>query len=118
MRMWMVPPESMCRQHLLGEHYELHKFVGSMAKKKNLSEYLKKGYLDGSQVGYRHFAIMNEMIKRGYNHNSPLKSVCTEGYNSIINVRRSIEELSRRCPECRKKIKKHFVFVNIKKETK
>lgn len=24
MRMWMVDPTIMCRQHLLGEHYELH----------------------------------------------------------------------------------------------
>ncbi|UCD87532.1 MAG: hypothetical protein JSV01_07210 [Desulfobacterales bacterium] len=24
MRIWDIPPEKLCRHHLLGEHYELH----------------------------------------------------------------------------------------------
>ncbi len=33
MRTWMVPPQIMCRQHLLGEHNEIHKFVGAVTKR-------------------------------------------------------------------------------------
>ena len=32
MRMWMVDPQIMCRQHLLGEHTEMHMFVGTLKR--------------------------------------------------------------------------------------
>ena len=36
MRMWMLPPECMCRKHLLGEHVELHMLLGSMRRGKSI----------------------------------------------------------------------------------
>ena len=43
MRMWMLPPETMCRKHLLGEHVELHMLLGSLRRGKNID-----GFLAGS----------------------------------------------------------------------
>jgi hypothetical protein len=37
--MWMVDPRQMCRQHLLGEHNELHMFAGTMRKGIGLAGY-------------------------------------------------------------------------------
>lgn len=37
MRMWMLPPETMCRKHLLGEHVELHMLLGSLRRGKTLT---------------------------------------------------------------------------------
>ena len=33
MRMWGVDPKQMCRQHLLGEHVELHMQAGAVLEK-------------------------------------------------------------------------------------
>ena len=33
MRMWMVNPKMLCDQHLLGEHFELHKHLWCWVKK-------------------------------------------------------------------------------------
>jgi hypothetical protein len=32
--MWMVDPRLVCSKHLLGEHVELHMFVGCLLKRK------------------------------------------------------------------------------------
>ena len=32
MRMWMIDPKLLCRKHLLGEHLEIHMFVGTINK--------------------------------------------------------------------------------------
>ena len=46
MRMWMVDPRIMCRQHLLGEHVEIHMFVGAISRGKSVKGYLEKGLLE------------------------------------------------------------------------
>ena len=37
MRMWMIDPTMLCTKHLLGEHVELHMFVGTINKNKKLN---------------------------------------------------------------------------------
>ena len=44
MRMWLVPPQLMCDQHLLGEHLEMHMFIGTIRKIYQLMVILRKGY--------------------------------------------------------------------------
>ena len=75
MRIWDLPPEILCRQHLLGEHRELHGLW-------NILTLDKKGYREHPEtkrwVGRlaalysRHEALVAEMHRRGYRHNSPL----------------------------------------------
>jgi len=46
MRMWMLPPETMCRKHLLGEHVELHMLLGSLRRGKNIDGFLAGKLVD------------------------------------------------------------------------
>jgi len=75
MRVWDIPVEKLCRNHLLGEHRELHAMWSVITQnKKGYSKHpetirwvgkLKALYL-------RHNQQVNEMKSRGYNHQSPL----------------------------------------------
>jgi len=75
MRIWDIPVEKLCRNHLLGEHRELHAmWVVITQNKKGYSKHpetirwigkLKAMYL-------RHGEQVKEMGCRGYNHQSPL----------------------------------------------
>ena len=109
MRMWMVPPEMMCKNHLLGEHLEIHMFVGAINKNKNIKGYLN-GLLEFDSIESRHNELAIEMIKRGYNHNSPLPDILFKIENKKIDVLKNIAELLRRCEQCRKRYDEEFPF--------
>ncbi len=73
-RIWAVPVSELDRQHLLGEHAELHCIVGALLGKykayRNHPETLR--FQDRiEQLYYRHDQQVAEMQKRGYNHHSP-----------------------------------------------
>ena len=75
MRIWDIPPKKLCRNHLLGEHRELHAmWVIITEKKKGYSMHPEtirwKGKLKAMYL--RHEDLVNEMISRGYSHKSPL----------------------------------------------
>ncbi len=82
MRIWDVPPSALCRQHLLGEHRELHGLW-------NILTQGKKGYANHPEtlrwVGRtkalwnRHQALVVEMEARGYHHASPLDETLASG---------------------------------------
>ncbi len=94
MRIWdQVSPRRMCRQHLLGEHRELHGLwnilqrgsAGTGARNPEQARerfHATGGYANHPEtlrwVGYRpallrrHNAIVREMERRGYNHHSPI----------------------------------------------
>lgn len=78
-RVWCVPVQVLDRQHLLGEHVELHVIFNAITK-------LKQGFHAGWQkhpqtlrfiehLGMlvdRHDQQVEEMRRRGYRHKSPL----------------------------------------------
>jgi hypothetical protein len=99
MRMWMVDPIIMCRQHLLGEHLELHMFVGTINAGKSLTGYTSTGLCEVHSIKSRHEALVAEMIKRGYRHNSPLPDF-TNREEGAINLWESRKELLNRCSAC------------------
>lgn len=106
MRMWLVDPRIMCRQHLLGEHVELHMLIGSLRKGTSVQGYIDDGLVDLLQIKSRHDELVVEMKRRGYNHKSPTKAYKTQvrkryhrntgSVDTVANVR----ELARRCDEC------------------
>jgi hypothetical protein len=75
MRIWDIHPRRLCRNHLLGEHRELHAIW-------NILTLNKRGYSCHPEVlrwkgklkalFLRHEALVREMTKRRYRHNSPL----------------------------------------------
>jgi hypothetical protein len=75
MRIWDIEPKKLCRNHLLGEHRELHAIWSILTKN-------KKGYSRHPEtlrwknklgaLYLRHEKLINEMKNRGYNHCSSL----------------------------------------------
>ena len=106
--MWKVDPAKMCRQHLLGEHVEMHMFVGALSKGQNLSGYINGGLVDISYIVDRHMELVAEMFRRGYRHKSPLllpkmlpESLTIEDYSkNLIDIGANEAELKRRCKNC------------------
>lgn len=99
MRMWMVDPKIMCRQHLLGEHVECHMFAGTLAKGKSIQGYLDKGLVEVGSLSSRHDDLAKEMAWRGYSHNSPMPVIHCPEMGSVDEIC-SLKDLLGRCPEC------------------
>jgi hypothetical protein len=75
MRIWDLPPARLCRNHLLGEHRELHAVWSILTKgKKGYSRHPEtlrwRGKLRALYL--RHEALVAEFSRRGYKHKSPL----------------------------------------------
>jgi len=83
MRVWDIPPDMLCRSHLLGEHSELHGIwtiltQGRQGGYAHHPEVLRwKGKLKA--LCLRHEAIVEEMARRGYRHQSPLDAELATG---------------------------------------
>lgn len=75
MRIWDLDPSLLCRQHLLGEHRELHGLW-------NILMHNKRGYRQHPEtkrwvdrqwaLRQRHEALSVEIMRRGFQHHSPL----------------------------------------------
>ncbi len=75
MRIWDLPPRVLCRQHLLGEHRELHGLWNTLTLgKTGYREHPETKRWVGRLAALfkRHDALVAEMTKRGYQHRSPL----------------------------------------------
>lgn len=82
MRIWDIAPKKLCRNHLLGEHRELHAIWSVLTKN-------KKGYSKHPEtlrwqsklaaLFLRHENLVKEMRRRGYNHYSDLDSKLATG---------------------------------------
>jgi hypothetical protein len=82
MRIWDIPPEKLCRQHLLGEHRELHAIWSILTKnKKGYSHHPETVRWNGKlrALYLLHEEIVKEMKLRGFNHNSPLDDSYVKG---------------------------------------
>lgn len=82
MRVWDIPCTLLCRNHLLGEHRELHAIHSILVNHKTKSSYYKHpetqrwiGKLGA--LWLRHQEQAEELYRRGYKHNSPIDV----GYN-------------------------------------
>ena len=103
--MWNVDPKKMCQQHLLGEHLEMHMFVGSIRRGIKMQGYIENGLLDTSLIKERHEQLANELLRRGMQHKSPLMEfkIPPQGH---VDIQANEVELCKRCEECRKLINK------------
>lgn len=82
MRIWDLPPAYLCRQHLLGEHRELHAIWSVLTQGKT-------GYINHPETRRwrgrlaallrRHEELVAEMERRGYRHRSPLDPALATG---------------------------------------
>lgn len=82
MRIWDLPPEILCRKHLLGEHRELHAIWTVITKdKKGYAKHPEtlRWYGKLKALYNRHEELVKEMGKRNYNHLSPLDKTLATG---------------------------------------
>jgi hypothetical protein len=107
--MWNVSPKLMCRKHLLGEHAEMHMFLGVLSLGKKLGGYICSGLVEIHNIKRRHDELAQEMVGRGYRHNSPMNDFPLFERAGFVDIERSYEELQSRCTECRRRIQKTIV---------
>jgi len=101
MRIWDIEPKKLCRNHLLGEHRELHAIWVILTKN-------KKGYSRHPEtlrwknkltaLYLRHEKLVAEMGKRGYCHRSKLNRKLASGtrrQNVFIDSRSKQEQILR-----------------------
>jgi len=100
-RMWNVNPAVMCRQHLLGEHLEMHMFAGYIRCGRRLSGFIKNGLVEVERVKSRHDELAGEMCRRGYAHCSPLEVTPNGIFGGCVDPEKSRQELRTRCPVCK-----------------
>ena len=108
MRMWMCDPKFMCQKHLCGEHLEVHMFLGTLKKQKKVDGYIKNNLFEPRSLYQRHEDLKDEMIKRGYNHKSPMYDhecgcifdLSLEKQYWEIDKKIALGDLLDRCPEC------------------
>ena len=72
--MWIgITANEMCRQHLLGLHGELHKFLPSWKKRVSIAGRIADNQMECGSYKARHDEVAAEMTARGFNHASPLE---------------------------------------------
>ena len=85
MRIWDLSPKVLCRQHLLGEHRELHSIWTVIVEgKKGYSKHPETlRWIDSLGALYlRHEELAKEMQARGYKHLSPLDKKHATGHTT------------------------------------
>jgi len=109
MNMFMgVPAIGMCSQHKNGVHYEIHKHRPNFVKKHSITGRIYPiTQIEPMNMKKRH----DEIAKTLKHHNSPyelpdLSYLPEDERNARMDPKWSIEELKRRCPECRKLMEK------------
>lgn len=104
-RMWCLPAEYLCQQHLLGEHAECHQLAGSIAAGRidNVRGHADKGQVDTARLQERHDALAEEIQRRGGTHDSPLEYDDELDLGDIDHAT-NLRTLVDRCEDCRVRV--------------
>ena len=82
MRIWDLEPEGLCRQHLLGEHRELHALWAILTQgKAGFARHPETRRWRGKlrALYMRHEGLVAEMARRGFRHATPLLAEAATG---------------------------------------
>lgn len=118
MRMWMINPKLLCRKHLLGEHNEIHKHRHNFVKGYKIDGRIHPiVQIEPISMQSRHDELAKEMVRRGYNHQSPftqpnLNNYGDEVINAKVDINTSIKDLCERCEECKLRILQKMIMQN------
>jgi hypothetical protein len=90
-RVWDVDPKILCRQHLLGEHRELHGLWNILTKHGGAGGYsfhpeTRRWVGKLGALYTRHERLWEEMTRRGYKHASTLDQDLTRGTSFVQDV--------------------------------
>ncbi len=108
MRIWDILPKKLCRNHLLGEHRELHAIWSVLTKdKKGYSKHPETlRWKDKLAALYlRHKMLIEEMHNRGYRHSSKLNQKLARGVKKqsvfINSCKQQVKILRNKNCDCR-----------------
>lgn len=108
-RLWNLPTKYLCKNHLLGEHSEIHQEIGTLRNHPHgtaiVGGHARLGQFQLSKAQSRHNELVKEMVCRGFNHDSPL-DVPEDEYEDTGYIDRhyNLVDLYTRCDECAKRI--------------
>lgn len=107
MRIWDIEPKYLCRNHLLGEHVELHALWSIITNnKKGFSRHPETERWRGKLKALyaRHGFLVEEMKKRKYIHKTPLNEKLAIGKPEQDKLLQSVDQqkklLRGRCSRC------------------
>jgi len=106
----MIDPRLLCRKHLLGEHGEIHKHRHNFVKQHSISKRVSPVVqIEPSSMQKRHDELAEEMLRRGFNHQSPFVQpsvayLSVEERNAQVDLTISCNDLIERCPTCAKNL--------------
>ncbi len=109
MRMWMVDPRIMCRQHLIGEYRELFTITGILKKKIKIDGYIRNNLIELSSLQSRYQELKEEMLNRSYKPVKPFLIPEDLSYleKSILEYKidrpPALADLLNRCSVCRER---------------
>jgi hypothetical protein len=103
-RMWMVDPRIMCRQHLLGEHAEVHMIAANIGLGRSIEGYIRANAIEPKSIRSRHDELVAEMLQRNMKHMSPLDFSTLNYPNITVDRDASLQMLIGRCPRCAKRL--------------
>jgi hypothetical protein len=113
MRMWMTDPRLMCRQHLLGEHGEIHKHRHNFVKGHSIAGRIAGNAVEPISMQIRHDELEAEIRRRARKAGrkppkSPYEQPDLSGYPEEhrtykINREAATALLLGRCEECRRR---------------
>ena len=96
----------LCRQHLIGDHGELHKHLHVFIRKYSIAG--RRGQISPLYMKSWHNALAAEMTNRGYNHKSKFQqpNLTYLPYEDLVGKANEEEVLEKlqNCPECRKRL--------------
>lgn len=114
MRIWDVPPSNLCRQHLLGEHRELHGLWNILTQgKTGYSRHPETRRWEGKLAALyrRHQELVAEMEQRGYKHGTPLDPALATGSDVqtvfVDSLARQYELLRQKGCDCVTSVEPH-----------
>jgi len=108
MRIWDISPRRLCRNHLLGEHRELHAIwtvltEGKTGYSRHPETLRWKGRLKALYI--RHQRLVEEIKRRGYRHKSPIDKKIATGMakqdKRVSTYKEQIKILKRKKCDCK-----------------
>lgn len=100
MRQWNVNVTKMCNKHLLGEHVEMHAFVGCIKKGTSMKGYIDNGLVEIENISKRHNELVKEMEKRNMKHKTEIEDT-HDLFGGKIDIKKNELILKERCKECK-----------------
>ena len=83
-------------------------FIGTFKRQLQINGYIKNNLVEPLSIQERHDVLVEEILRRGFNHNSPmsfdpniLNYLPKEKREVKVNVVNALDDLIRRCPVCR-----------------